>query len=433
MSLIAHLWQSTLVAAIAALLAIAVRHASARTRYMLWLFASVKFLIPLPLLFAAGSYAGSWLAAVAVPPWWSVGWLETPLVRWSVTSGAGIASGTPLSLDRAWMAAAVAIWVTGAVGLALRRWRAWRLVSGIAATATPLRAGREAEALGRLSAGTGSAGVPLLRCRSTIEPGAFGIFRPKILWPSGLSDRLHDAELEAILSHELCHVRRRDNLTASLQMLVETLFWFHPIVWWIGARMIAERERACDEAVIERGSSRQTYAEGILKVCGFCVRSPLASIAGVAGAGLNQRMEWIMSGHRILPVSLPMRLVIIAIIAGTAGMPLAAGVTAGQQEEAGKVHRKGPGVTLPVLVKETKPGYTPQAVKERIQGSLWLEAVVLTDGTVGDVKVTKSLDAKHGLDDAAVKAIKQWRFKPGTKDKKPVPVAVEVEMSFKLK
>ena len=81
---------------------------------------------------------------------------------------------------------------------------------------------------------------------------------PVLLWPEGLSERLDDAHLEAVIAHELCHVRRRDNLAAAIHMLVEAVFWFHPLVWWLGARLIDERERACDEEVLQRGSAPHT-------------------------------------------------------------------------------------------------------------------------------------------------------------------------------
>ena len=69
-----------------------------------------------------------------------------------------------------------------------------------------------------------------------MEPGIFGIFRPVLLLPEGLSSQLPREQFEAILAHELCHVRYRDNLTAALHMCVETLFWFHPLVWLIGGK-----------------------------------------------------------------------------------------------------------------------------------------------------------------------------------------------------
>ena len=87
-----------------------------------------------------------------------------------------------------------------------------------------------------------------------IEPGVFGILRPVLMWPAGIEDRLSDEQIEAILAHEVAHVRRRDNLAALIHMLVEAVFWFHPLVWWIGARLVDERERACDEDVVRLGT-----------------------------------------------------------------------------------------------------------------------------------------------------------------------------------
>jgi uncharacterized protein (TIGR03435 family) len=128
-----------------------------------------------------------------------------------------------------------------------------------------------------------------------VEPGVFGILRPVLLLPEGIANRLTHAQLRAILAHEMCHVRRRDNLAAALHMVVEALFWFHPLVWWIGARLIEERERACDEEVLRLGAEPLAYAEGILNVCKFYLESPLPCAAGVTGADLKKRIEDIMS------------------------------------------------------------------------------------------------------------------------------------------
>lgn len=89
--------------------------------------------------------------------------------------------------------------------------------------------------------------------------------------------------------------------------------------------------------------------------------------------------------------------------------------------------------TTPVLVKEVRADYTKEAREARIEGIVRVGAVVLKDGSVGDVNVTKSLDQQYGLDEQAVKSVKQWRFKPGTKDGEPVDVVVSIEVSFKLK
>jgi len=98
-----------------------------------------------------------------------------------------------------------------------------------------------------------------------------------------------------------------------------------------------------------------------------------------------------------------------------------------------KVYKPGDGITLPIVVREAKPRYTPEAMKQKIQGSVWMLVVVLESGDVGDVQISKSLDAEYGLDQEAIKAAKQWKFKPGTREGKPVAVEVTVEMTFTLK
>jgi len=91
------------------------------------------------------------------------------------------------------------------------------------------------------------------------------------------------------------------------------------------------------------------------------------------------------------------------------------------------------GVTLPVPVRSVKPDYTAAAMDAHVEGTVGLELVVLADGKVSDVMVTQSLDKEYGLDTQAVEAARQWLFKPGTKDGKPVAVRVALEMTFTLK
>jgi len=118
-------------------------------------------------------------------------------------------------------------------------------------------------------------------------------------------------------------------------------------------------------------------------------------------------------------------LMFVALVA--AGLLAAAGVAA-----QGQTYKPGDGVTSPVLIKEVKPNYTEGAMRRRVEGVVEMSVVVLRDGTVGeDVRVTKSLDEE--LDQQAIIAVKQWRFRPGTKDGEPVNVRVNIEMTFTLK
>jgi periplasmic protein TonB len=106
-------------------------------------------------------------------------------------------------------------------------------------------------------------------------------------------------------------------------------------------------------------------------------------------------------------------------------------VAAGSAQKSGPYKVGEEGVKAPAITREVKPTYTQGAMQRQVQGSVELEAVVLADGNVGDVTVKKSLDPE--LDEQAVNATKEWKFRPGTKDGKAVDVLVQIELTFKLK
>jgi TonB family protein len=99
----------------------------------------------------------------------------------------------------------------------------------------------------------------------------------------------------------------------------------------------------------------------------------------------------------------------------------------------GGAYRPGNGVNLPQPLKEVKPQYTADAMRAKVQGTVLLECVVLPDGSVGNVEVVRSLDSTFGLDQEAIKAAKQWRFRPGTRFGEPVAVLVTIELTFTLR
>ncbi len=109
-------------------------------------------------------------------------------------------------------------------------------------------------------------------------------------------------------------------------MVVEAIFWFYPLVWWLETRLIAERERACDEAVVAAGCDPNAYAESILKVCKFYIHSPLACAAGVSGADLKQRVERIMENQSIAYVGLIKKAVLAGSVMTVLAVPMILGL-----------------------------------------------------------------------------------------------------------
>jgi beta-lactamase regulating signal transducer with metallopeptidase domain len=267
-----HLWQSSLFAVLAALVALGLRKRPAKVRHAVWVAASMKFAVPFSLLVSLGTRVDVPSAAPAMPALaveqLTISFSPVPVSR--STGGAH------------WPKVLQAIWITGALLLVVRWGRRWLILRRAVGTATRLPI---------------AAPLPVLSTETRIEPGVFGLFRPVLLLPRGIVQQLSGEQLDAVLAHELAHVRRRDNLTAALQMGVEAVFWFHPLV----------------------------YAESILSVCRFSVESPLECASGVSGAD-----------EEILTKSAPVRLtwvvasMLVAVAAVTLAVPLAIGVLRAQ-------------------------------------------------------------------------------------------------------
>ena len=341
-----HLWQSTLFAVAMGALTLAFRKNQARIRFGLWLAASLKFLIPFSLLITLGSMAARPRAAtLAQPGFYAV----------MVQAGQPFAGTAPTAHTQAQRqnllillpGTLAAIWVCGFVVVGGLWWLRAHRVAALMQDAQTLVAGREMDALRALEESSGvRKPLPLLVSRGSMEPGIFGIVRPVLIWPEGISEHLPDPHLRSILAHELWHVRRRDNLAAALHMLVEAAFWFHPLVWWIGARMVDERERACDEQVLRLGNQPDVYAESILKACRFCVEAPLACVSGVAGSNLKRRIVRIMNmqmGNKLgMSGKLALAAIAVAVIAG----PVAFGVFNAPQARAQEAQAAASGTVV---------------------------------------------------------------------------------------
>jgi len=270
-----HLWQSTAFAGIAWLLTLALKKNHARVRHGIWLAASLKFLLPISLLIGAGSHV-QWRAApipAAVPS--SIA-IVMDTVSEPFTPASPHPTRDPLPIFLA------AIWFCGFSGIACAWWIRWRRIGAAVLAGTPLQLDLP---------------IQTISSPTLIEPGVFGIFQPVLLLPEGIADRLTREQLKAVIAHELCHVRHRDNLIAAVHMFVETVFWFHPLIWWIGRRMLEERELACDEEVVQSLNQPRTYAEGILSICKLYSESPLVCVSGITGADLRKRIEAIMRMH----------------------------------------------------------------------------------------------------------------------------------------
>ncbi len=273
-----HIGQSTLFVAAAWLLTLTLRKNRAQARYWVWLAASVKFALPFSMLVWLGSQV-SWRTAPVTPQSMPIVTMERPVRLIEAPAARATVShvGMPELL--------LFIWACGFVAVMARWGRRWSRMRA------EVRASRALDI---------EFPVPVKSSTALREPGVFGVFRPVLLLPEGIVETLPPAQLKTVLAHELCHVRRRDNLAMAIHAAIQATFWFHPLVWWIGAKLIEERERACDEEVLRGGSDPETYAEGILNVCKLYLAAPSECVAGVTGSNLNRRIEEIMT-NRLKP------------------------------------------------------------------------------------------------------------------------------------
>jgi bla regulator protein BlaR1 len=312
--LVLHLWQSTLVLLAAWLLTLLCRRNAAQIRYGIWLCASLKFLVPFVLLQRLGDFVGRSLPAPLS--------LDSSLIETSnaifVPSIIDVTSIANNVLPTLWLVAAV-IWALGSATLLMRWLSQWRAVRATLTFAPSLAMDLP---------------IPVRVTTAAMTPGVFGVFRPVLILPSAVLRELDQSQLQAVVAHELCHVRRHDNFTATLHKIVEVIFWFHPLVWLIGASLVREREAACDESVIEGGHEQAVYAESILHVCRLGVTARFAGMSASSGGDLGQRMTSIMSQERSSPLDqLRFALLLGAAMALCYG-PFLAGVTAGAAHEA---------------------------------------------------------------------------------------------------
>lgn len=235
-----HLWQSSCFVLLAGSLAFVLRKNSPKVRYWIWLSASIKFLMPLALLVILGSvFQRRTQRAIVFPsPVFSSTAVEIaePLTMPSY-------SRAPALAPVRWVPIVIGVmWALGFVVITFARCRSWFRIRTALRASTPVDL---------------PCPVPAFIAPGAEAPGIVGFLRPVVILPAKLLEHLNPRQLDAVLAHELCHIRRRDNLFAAVHMMVEAIFWFHPLVWWIGSRMVEERELACDEEVLRMAASRQ--------------------------------------------------------------------------------------------------------------------------------------------------------------------------------
>ena len=278
------------------------------------------------------------------------------------------------------------------------------------------------------------------------SPANFGWLEPAILLPRCF-ERMEESRQRAIACHELVHVARRDWLANFGEELILTLFWFHPAVWWAVRSICLAREQVVDREVVALTGARKPYLQALLEIAAAPRLPPVPAPLFLTESQLARRVaalvkEVRMSKPRII-ASLVVAVGLLAAAgwwgvhtfrlqspAGNAAATHGVGAILSSGGYSGPVYAVGGNVTEPVPIYQPEPRYTEEARVAKLEGTDVCTVVVDASGAVADVRLTRGLG--KGMDERVIQTLRTWKFKPGMKKGKPVPVRVIVETSFRM-
>jgi len=375
--------KSTLLLATGLLLLRCLRGQSAALRHLVCLTALVSAAI-VPVL---ALWAPQWTYLISVPAGRSTG------------SGVSDVGTNPLS----WALALASVWALGVLVMAIRAAGGWVVLWRARRTSVHFRNGDSVE----------------IRLANVSTPLTCGVLRPLILLPMNARE-WDDTRLLAVLLHEAAHVQRRDCLAKYVAQAPRALLWWNPLAWMIAARLDHEQELASDDAVLSAGVAADAYAKVLLEAARECSSSLLLGCAMNASSTLRERLARLFEHRpgasratRRTAMAIPLVLVLMTSVSF-----------------AEKIYKVGPGIVAPRVLQKSEPQYTDEARAAKLEGTVELTVVVGVDQRAHDIEVIKSLDL--GLDTSAIRSIQTWRFQPGTKNGKPVPVRAKIAVNFRL-
>jgi TonB family protein len=497
-TLVHFLWQGAAIGVITAAILSTCPRAMARTRYLI---------------------AGAGLVAMTTAPLVTLGtvWQTAP----AMTVGAVSTFSTEVAVNAAalpasfaallpWLPMAVTVWAAGVLLLTARLVFAWFRTEQVRRLDVhPVSEGLQT-AVGRLAREVGI-GRPIALFESPwIDvPTVIGWLKPTILLPIGALAGLSVQQIEAVLSHELAHIKRHDYLVNVLQNLAETVFFFHPAVWWLSRQIRVEREHCCDDVAVEACGNPVTYARALAALEESRQRQATFALAATDGSLVDRVRRLINPAHTdarrpSLPIAACVAVILVVLAFGGAqaqgqsdrnvsrdvlpdGPEMAESMTisadapferidattiqvegttytrgstaegmarllgrpresAGRQldeEEAARPVvegtrvapqtpsplRIGGNIREPRKVHHVGPTYPEPARAAGISGVVILEATIDPEGIPVGLKILRSIP---DLDQAAINAVRQWRYQPTLLNGVPVAVLMTVTVNFTL-
>jgi TonB family protein len=402
-TLIHFLWQGVLLAALLNAILPLCRSATARHNWALATLAMMA-LAPVPTFLCIhhfGTNAGAALAENAAAGPLSSAAILAPRMDWLVI-----------------------LWLAGIAALGLRALGGWYLVHSLhsrdtlAVPADLLRRCRELQR--RL---TVAGPIRFLLSRRIDVPMVIGWLRPVILIPVSAMAGLTPQQLDALILHELAHIRRFDTVTNILLVAVETILFYHPAVWWVSRHVRIEREHCCDDLAVSACGNAAMYVEALASLETWKATGNLALAAN--GGRLKNRVTRLLDAPVQSP-SFSLSAIAGLALVGLVAASVAIAAPASRGKDAGETGIR------PIVETHTLPPYPEDSIHSHEEGRVLLAVTIGTDGAVSQASVFKA-SGHPRLDLAAVQYVKShWRWQPATRAGKPVTTNTRVSVLFKL-
>jgi beta-lactamase regulating signal transducer with metallopeptidase domain len=425
----AFLWQGAAVAlAVGALLA-CMKRRPARERYALACLGLLGMTV-LPV----GSF---WVALAGAAS-------EAPRVLAAAPAEvleAAPATGAALRLEalRPWLLSA---WLCGVLLLSLRTVLAWRQAQGLSQQGTREPGADALRALARVMKRLRvSRPVRLLESVAVEGPVVVGLWRPLVLVPASTLAGLPPAQLEAVLAHELAHIRRHDYLVNLLQTLVETVLFYHPAVWWLSARIREEREHCADDLAVESCGDALLYARALAQLEQFRAALPAPVLAATGGSVLG-RIRRLLAVPEAGAPRRPWRLAgglaaaALAVVLGASQQAQATPPPAPVAKSAEALPFNAETMTRPQRLSGEQPqipqsfwNHTPEAATQGFTKLLLARCTITTEGLVKDCEM---VEGHPHLNGAVLEALTTARYTPAREQGRAVAVRYVFNIRIQL-
>jgi TonB family protein len=333
----------------------------------------------------------------------------------TLTNLAALSTATDFAPRMDWL---VMLWLGGVAGLSIRTMGGWTLANAMGrqgALPVPPALLQRCHDLQRRLAVT--APVRFLLSRRITVPVVIGTLRPVVLIPVSAMAGLSPQALDALILHELAHIRRLDTLTNILLAAAETVLFYHPAVWWVSARVRIERENCCDDLAVSACGDVGLYVEALASLESGRGMPALAANGGKLKSRVARLLEAPAKTERV-SVGAAAGLALLGLLTVSAAMAAAP-------------HPRTTAIK-PIMETHTLPPYPAESLHAKEEGQVVLAVTIGADGAVSRASVYKP-SGHQRLDDAAGRYVKDhWRWQPATQAGKPVASGTRVAVNFKL-